>query len=66
MHATDVTNASRTMLMDLYTLKWDRRLCNFFKISKNILPEIKSCSEIYGFIHAGPLRGIPIAGVTKY
>lgn len=63
VHVTDVTNASRTMLMNLQTLKWDLKLCAFFRISPNMLPDIKSCSEIYGFVHDGPLQGVPIASV---
>lgn len=66
IHITDVTNASRTMLMNLETLQWDKKLCNFFHISPSILPAIKSCSEIYGYVHDGPLLGIPIAGVSIY
>lgn len=64
IHACDVTNASRTLLMDLETLQWDKRLCNFFKIPMNILPKIRSNSEIYGYIKingSNILEGIPIA-----
>lgn len=64
VHVTDVTNAARTMLMNLETLKWDHKLCAFFRISPCILPDIKSCSEVYGFVHDGPLQGVPIAGVS--
>lgn len=60
---TDVTNASRTMLMNLETLQWDHSLCSFFRIPPKILPKIKSCSEIYGFVYDGPLQGVPIASV---
>lgn len=63
IHVTDVSNAARTMLMNLETLKWDHKMCSFFRIPMNILPKIKSCSEIYGLVHDGPLQGIPIAGV---
>ncbi|RZB40299.1 glycerol kinase-like, partial [Asbolus verrucosus] len=64
LHVTDVTNASRTMLMNIETLKWDPSLCNIFDIPMNILPEIKSSSEIYGYItDATVLSGIPISGV---
>lgn len=63
IHITDVTNASRTMLMNLDTLQWDHRLCSFFRIPMRMLPKIKSCSEVYGLVHTGPLQGIPIAGV---
>ncbi|UYV67246.1 GK [Cordylochernes scorpioides] len=62
IHITDVTNASRTMLMNLQTLSWDPELCNFFKVPLNILPDIKSSSEVYGTIQEGPLKGICISG----
>lgn len=61
IHLTDVTNASRTMLMSLEKLQWDRRLCNFFKIPMTLLPKIKTCSEVLGYVHDGPLSGVPIA-----
>lgn len=64
VHATDVTNASRTMLMNLETLDWDSNLCTFFKIPKSILPKIRSCAEIYGYVYDGPLKGVPIAAVS--
>ncbi|KAF2354130.1 Glycerol kinase [Trinorchestia longiramus] len=63
LHATDVTNASRTMLLNLRSLKWDPGVCKFLEIPMSVLPEIKSCSEVYGYINSGPLRGIPISGV---
>ena len=62
-HVTDVTNASRTMLMDLHTLKWDKQLCRFFGITENILPKICSSSEIYGSLSETSLRGVPISGI---
>ncbi|GLH10892.1 Putative ribulose kinase [Gryllus bimaculatus] len=62
LHITDVTNASRTMLMNIKTLQWDDTLCKFFDIPKEILPEIRSSSEIYGYFVNGPLRGVPISG----
>lgn len=62
-HMTDVTNASRTLLMDLETLQWDQFLCDFFKIPMNILPEIKSSSSWFGEIQNGPLTSIPITGI---
>ncbi|KAJ0184115.1 hypothetical protein K1T71_000538 [Dendrolimus kikuchii] len=61
-HVTDVSNASRTMLMNIENLTWDPLLLKFFEIPKSVLPEIKSSSEIYGYISDGPLSGIPIAG----
>ncbi|KAK9701777.1 FGGY family of carbohydrate kinase [Popillia japonica] len=62
LHLTDVTNASRTMLMNIDTLKWDPQLCKIFDIPMNILPEIRSSSEIYGYISESVLKGIPISG----
>ncbi|XP_023942686.1 glycerol kinase [Bicyclus anynana] len=61
-HVTDVTNASRTMLMNIETLSWDPLLMKFFEVPKSVLPEIKSSSEVYGHIAAGPLKGVPISG----
>ncbi|XP_055382290.1 glycerol kinase [Condylostylus longicornis] len=61
IHITDITNAAYTMLMNIETLKWDRNLCEFFGIPQTILPNIRSCSEIYAYIHDGELRGTPIA-----
>jgi glycerol kinase len=64
VHATDVTNASRTMLMDLDTLAWDADIAAEMGIPMSMLPEIRSSSEIYG--HGGPggvLKGVPIAGI---
>lgn len=57
--ATDVSNASRTQLMNLETLDWDEELLNIFGIKREWLPEIKSSSEIYGKTKAG----VPIAGI---
>jgi glycerol kinase len=62
IHVTDVTNASRTQLMNLKTLAWDKDLLNAFNIPKAMLPKICSCSEIYGDVSAGTLAGVPIAG----
>lgn len=63
--ATDVTNASRTLLMNLETLDWDSQLQNIFGISRELLPEIKSSSEVYGMTNPhGPLgAAVPIAGI---
>lgn len=64
VHATDVTNASRTLLMDLQTLEWDDGLLEAFGVPRALLPEIRSSSEVYGVAAAGsPLPGIPIAGI---
>ncbi len=63
VHVTDVTNASRTMLMDLRTLAWDDELLGAIGVPREILPEIRSSSEVYGHGAAGgPLAGVPIAG----
>jgi glycerol kinase len=60
-HVTDVTNASRTLLMNLNTLNWDDELLNLLTIPRALLPEIKSSSEIYGTAK-GALGGVPVAG----
>lgn len=65
LYITDVTNASRTMLMNIETLSWDPTLCRYFDIPMQMLPEIRSSSEIYGKIVIDPLSGIPISGVRK-
>lgn len=52
------------MLMNITTLKWDPTLLAFFNIPKEILPQIRSSSEIYGFIHDDMLKGVPISGVS--
>ena len=64
VHATDVTNASRTMLMDLRTLQWDPQICEDFGIPMSMLPEIRSSSEVYGYGRPqGLLIDTPIAGI---
>lgn len=63
LYITDVTNASRTMLMNIETLSWDPTLCRYFDIPMQMLPEIRSSSEIYGKISIPPLSGIPISGI---
>lgn len=64
VHATDVTNASRTLLMDLETLDWDDELCEAFRVPRALLPEIRSSSEIYGHAETHSLlRETPIAGI---
>jgi glycerol kinase len=65
LHITDVTNASRTMLMNIETLAWDLELLEIFKIPLAVLPEIKSSSEVYGQTSLdGPFGAqIPIAGI---
>ena len=65
VHLTDVTNASRTLLMNLETLDWDAELLLIFGIPRALLPEIRSSSQKYAFTDpAGPLgSAIPIAGI---
>jgi len=64
VHATDVTNASRTLFMDLETLQWDEDILGAFGVPASMMPEIRSSSEVYGT--AGKrslLREVPIAGI---
>ena len=64
VHVTDVTNASRTMLMDLRTLAWDEGICAEMGIPMPMLPAIRSSAEIYGHAReSGFLSGVPVAGV---
>ena len=64
VHVTDVTNASRTMLMDLKTLSWDADIAADMTIPMSMLPEIKSSAEVYGVGRAaGLLPDVPIAGI---
>lgn len=63
VHATDVTNASRTLLMDLDTLDWDEALLAAWRVPRALLPSIRSSSEVFGTIADGPLAGVPIAGI---
>nr|XP_034970732.1 LOW QUALITY PROTEIN: glycerol kinase [Zootoca vivipara] len=68
VHCTDVTNASRTMLFNIHSLEWDTELCKFFGIPMEILPKVRSSSEIYGLmkisltLSSGALTGVPISG----
>ncbi|CAJ0564609.1 unnamed protein product, partial [Mesorhabditis spiculigera] len=62
VHATDVTNASRTLMLDLHKRKWSTELADFFEVPIDILPEIRSSAEVYGEFLDGPLKGIPISG----
>ena len=62
VHVTDVTNASRTMLMNLETLDWDDEILGIMGIPRNMLPAIKASSTVYGTAR-GDLAGIPVAGI---
>ena len=64
VHVTDVTNASRTLLMNIRTLEWDPQIAADMGIPMSMLPEIKSSSEVYGYGRpTGLMRGTPIAGI---
>ncbi len=62
LHITDVTNASRTMLMNLETLDWDEEILEIMQIPRAMLPKIKASSEVYGTSRE-VLDGIPVAGI---
>ena len=63
IHATDVTNASRTQLMNLETRNWDEEILTALEIPAAILPQIRSSSEIYGEATLPAIEGVPIAGM---
>ncbi|QWS34547.1 glycerol kinase GlpK [Curtobacterium aetherium] len=64
VHKTDVTNASRTLFMDLETLQWRDDILADFGVPKSMLPEIVSSSEVYGHVESSSLlREVPIAGI---
>lgn len=65
IHITDVTNAARTLLFNIHTLSWDEELLAIFDIPKQLLPEVKTCSEVYGETSDGLFEtAIPIAGIA--
>ncbi|TFD63993.1 glycerol kinase GlpK [Cryobacterium sp. Hh38] len=64
VHATDVTNASRTLFMDLETLQWDDEILAIFDVPRSMLPSIRSSSEVYGTAHTSSLlREVLVAGI---
>ena len=63
IHVTDVTNASRTQLMNLETLEWSTDLLKAFNIPASLLPKIGSSSEVYGHATLPSLAGVPVAGI---
>ncbi len=64
VHATDVTNASRTMFLDLETLQWDDEILAEFNVPRSLLPEVRSSSDVFGTIEASSLlREVPISGI---
>lgn len=66
LHVTDYTNASRTLLYNIHSLKWDEELCNILDIPISILPEVKGNSEVYGYTVKEHFFGgvVPIAGIA--
>jgi glycerol kinase len=63
VHVTDVTNASRTQLLNLQTLNWDEKLLAAFEILRAVLPDVRSSSEVYGEASLGAIKGVPITGI---
>lgn len=63
VHITDVTNASRTQLMNLATLSWDKEMLDAFAIPEAMLPKILSSSETYGLAREASIKDVPIAGI---
>ncbi|WP_326599951.1 glycerol kinase GlpK [Streptomyces sp. NBC_01803] len=61
VHVTDVTNASRTLLMSLRGMTWDERICASIGVPPQVLPEIRSSAEVYGKAKGGALDGVPVA-----
>jgi glycerol kinase len=63
VHITDVTNASRTQLINLKTLDWDAELLEAFEIPRAMLPQVRSSSEVYGAARLAEISEVPVAGV---
>ena len=64
VHATDPTNASRTLLMDLDTLQWDPELAEAVGVPMSMLPQIRSSSEVFGEVQSpASMKGVPISGI---
>ena len=63
VHVTDCTNASRTMLYNINTLQWDEELCKIFDVPMNMLPEVRSSSEVYGYVRMMGAK-VPISGIA--
>jgi glycerol kinase len=65
VHVTDASNASRTMLFNIHTGKWDEELLHLFRVPASLLPSVQPSSHVYGEVSAVPgLNGIPIAGIA--
>jgi glycerol kinase len=65
-HVTDVSNASRTLLFGLTELAWDEKMCALLEVPREVLPEVRSCAEVYGQTRGVPglPDGIPVAGMA--
>ncbi len=65
-HITDATNASRTLLFNIHEMRWDEDLCNILNVPEAMLPEVRSCSEVYTHTRGVPglPDGIPVAGIA--
>lgn len=63
VHATDVTNASRTQLLNIKILDWDENVLEAFGIPRAMLPRVRSSSEVYGEASFAPIAGVPVAGI---
>ncbi len=65
VHVTDVTNACRTMLFNIHTLEWDSELLDIFGIPLDVLPDVRSSSEVYGEVSEAIMQSpVPIAGIA--
>jgi glycerol kinase len=64
LHLTDVSNASRTLLYDIHTGRWDDDLLALLNVPRSMLPEVRSSSEVYGEGSASGLTGVPLAGIA--
>ena len=65
-HVTDPSNASRTMLFNIHDMAWDDELLELFNVPRSLLPEVKSSSEVYGYVDSRFINGgkVPIAGIA--
>lgn len=65
VHATDLTNAARTLMLNIHTGEWDPELLKLLRVPPEVLPELRSNSEVYGEVSSvAALRGVPIAGMA--
>src|SRR5262249_40262141 len=65
LHVTDVSNAARTMLLNIHTCQWDDELLRLFRVPREILPAVLPSSTVYGEVTVGPgFAGVPLAGLA--